>query len=84
MRVDLSGIASATKKLASGEKVTYYYAWRGGPRLKGELGSPEFVSSYEQAHRTLHGSLQGSRRRASEPVTILLLKTLLLTPKTDR
>ena len=23
----------------------YYYAWRGGPRLTGEPGSPEFVSS---------------------------------------
>ena len=35
MRVNLKGIASATKVLASGEKVTYYYAWRGGPRFDG-------------------------------------------------
>jgi hypothetical protein len=26
-----------------------YYAWRGGPRLDGEPGSPEFVSSYHLA-----------------------------------
>lgn len=32
--------------------VTYYYAWRGGPNLRGEPGSPEFVRSYEEAHRT--------------------------------
>jgi integrase len=51
LRVNLPGVASATKELATGEKVTYYYAWRGGPRLKGEPGTPEFVSSYEQAHR---------------------------------
>jgi hypothetical protein len=51
VRVKLKGIASATKLLATGEKVTYFYAWRGGPRLKGEPGSPEFISSYEQAHR---------------------------------
>jgi integrase len=51
VRVKLKGIASATKLLATGEKVTYFYAWRGGPRLKGELGSPEFILSYEQALR---------------------------------
>ena len=49
MRVKLKGIASATKILASGEKVTYHYAWRGGPRLDGEPGSPEFMLSYERA-----------------------------------
>jgi integrase len=27
----------------------YWYAWRGGPRLAGELGSPEFHTSYNQA-----------------------------------
>src|SRR5262249_659576 len=31
--------------------VTYYYAWRGGPRLVGEPGSPEFLASYQAAHR---------------------------------
>jgi integrase len=51
MRVKLPHIASATKVLASGEKVTYHYAWRGGPRLRGEPGSAEFLLSYEQAHR---------------------------------
>jgi integrase len=54
MRVPLKGIASATKILASGEKVTYYYAWRGGPQLRGQPGSPEFVQSYEKAHRERH------------------------------
>jgi integrase len=51
MRVRLKGVASATKRLASGEKVKYYYAWRGGPQLLGKPGSPEFVQAYEQAHR---------------------------------
>jgi integrase len=44
-------VASATKVLASGQKVTYYYAWRGGPLLQGEPHSPEVIQSYEQAHR---------------------------------
>lgn len=28
---------------------TYYYAWRGGPRLEGEPGSAEFQASYARA-----------------------------------
>lgn len=29
----------------------YYYAWRGGPRLKGAPGSPEFMASYYEANQ---------------------------------
>ena len=50
VRVELKGIA---KVEAKGR--TYWYAWRGGPRLRGEPGSPEFVASYNDAveqHRT--------------------------------
>jgi integrase len=51
MRVKLKGIATATARLANGERVTYYYAWRGGPRLVGEPGTSEFLLSYEAALR---------------------------------
>lgn len=44
MKVRLKGIATATSK---GHR--YYYAWRGGPRLKGLPGSPEFMASYQEA-----------------------------------
>jgi integrase len=44
VKVDLKGIA---KVRAKGQ--TYYYAWRGGPRLRGEPGSPEFMASYNEA-----------------------------------
>jgi integrase len=44
VKVDLKGIA---KVQAKGH--TYYYAWRGGPRLRGEPGSPEFHASYNEA-----------------------------------
>jgi hypothetical protein len=50
MRVHLKGIHTATAKLAGGKTVTYYYAWRGGPRLVGVPGSPEFLASYTAAH----------------------------------
>jgi integrase len=49
MRVVLRGIDSAVKRLADGSTRTYYYAWRGGPRLMGEPGTPEFVASYNAA-----------------------------------
>jgi integrase len=49
MRVRLKGLNSITKKLADGSERTYYYAWKGGPPLRGELGSPEFIASYNEA-----------------------------------
>jgi integrase len=49
MRVRLKGINSIRKKLATGEFVTYYYTWKGGPRLDGVPGTPEFIASYNQA-----------------------------------
>src|SRR5262245_1754797 len=44
MKVELRGVAKVTAKGR-----TYYYAWRGGPRLRGEPGSPEFHASYNEA-----------------------------------
>jgi integrase len=44
VKIDLKGIA---KVRAKGR--TYYYAWRGGPPLRGEPGSPEFLASYNEA-----------------------------------
>jgi integrase len=49
MRIRLRGINTVTKKLADGGERTYYYAWKGGPPLRGELGTPEFVASYNEA-----------------------------------
>jgi integrase len=44
VRVDLKGIAKVTSKGRA-----YYYAWRGGPRLRGRPGTPEFVASFNEA-----------------------------------
>jgi integrase len=49
MRVRLRGVNSTTKALADGTRRTYYYAWKGGPRLRGEPGAPEFIASYNEA-----------------------------------
>jgi integrase len=48
-RIRLKGLNSATKVLADGRRVTYWYAWRGGPQLRGEPGTPEFIASYNEA-----------------------------------
>ncbi|MCK1496077.1 tyrosine-type recombinase/integrase [Bradyrhizobium sp. 188] len=44
VKIDLKGIAKVTAKGR-----VYWYAWRGGPRLSGDPGSPEFVASYNEA-----------------------------------
>ena len=45
MRVHLKGIH---KVKAKGQ--TYYYAWRGGPRIKAQPGTPAFIAEYNAAH----------------------------------
>jgi integrase len=49
MRVRLRGINLVTKRLADGTLRTYWYAWKGGPPLRGKPGTPEFVASYNEA-----------------------------------
>src|SRR5579864_1668517 len=49
MQVRLRGINRVVKRLADGSTETYCYAWKGGPRLRGKPGSPEFVASYNAA-----------------------------------
>lgn len=38
-----------SKRLADGSRVTYFYAWKGGPRLPGKPGDPEFMDAYNEA-----------------------------------
>ena len=49
MRVRLKGINPVRKRLADGTWKTYWYAWKGGPPLRGEPGTPEFIHSYNEA-----------------------------------
>lgn len=50
MRVELKGVHKTRKRLADGSWREYFYAWKGGPPLVGQPGSPEFVRSYQEAH----------------------------------
>jgi integrase len=49
MRIELKGLYWTYAVLADGTKKFYYYAWKNGPRLAGEYGSPEFVASFNAA-----------------------------------
>ena len=49
MRIRPKGINSIRKKLADGTWRTYWYAWKGGPPLRGEPGSPEFIADFDAA-----------------------------------
>ena len=40
-------------RLATGETRVYFYAWRGGPRIRAVPGTPEFISHYHAAHASL-------------------------------
>jgi hypothetical protein len=66
MRVRLKGINFATKRLADGTLRTYWYAWRGGPLLSGQPGTPEFQASYNEA--------VGSRAAVPQGVILTILQ----------
>lgn len=65
MRVMLKGIHKVRKRLASGEVKTYYYAYRGGPQIKAEPRTPEFIRQYTEAHASI-------RQPASHTVMALI------------
>lgn len=51
MRVvrQLKGIHTTYKRLADGTLRKYYYAWKGGPRIDAEPGTPEFSRQFDEA-----------------------------------
>lgn len=49
MRIRLKGLNSKKRTLADGSVVTYYWAWKGGPRLPGRPGDPQFMAAYNAA-----------------------------------
>jgi integrase len=83
MRIRLKGINPVPKRLADGTRKTYWYAWKGGPRLRGEPGTPEFIASYNEAAArkvvTPQGTLQSPLRsyQASAEFSGLAVRTRL-------
>ena len=56
----LKHVNSKTKTLADGTRKTYYYAWKGGPRLPDDPSSPQFRLSYDEAWRQRKKSARGT------------------------
>lgn len=46
MHVKLKGLNRKKVRLTTGCVVTYYYAWKGGPRIQEDYGTKEFVAAY--------------------------------------
>jgi integrase len=65
VRVHLKGIKRTSKRLADGSEATYFYAWRGGPRLPGQPGDSEFVAAYNEA-------IAGKRPKSGETLASIL------------
>lgn len=51
MEIKLVGVHKIRATLASGEKVTYHYAWRGGPRIKAKPGTIAFTHEFVRLTR---------------------------------
>src|SRR5664280_3172731 len=60
MRVHLKGIHRIELRLATGETRIYYYAWRGGPRINAQPGTPDFIRCYQEAHASLRRPKAGT------------------------
>lgn len=48
MRVNLAGLYWTQATLKSGELVKYYYAWKGGPRIKAQFGTQAFLREFNE------------------------------------
>jgi integrase len=53
VRVVLKGIHRVKRRLASGAIKVHFYAWRGGPAIHAQPGTPEFVEAYNEAHKSI-------------------------------
>jgi integrase len=65
-KIEFKGVHKVTRKLASGKVKVHYYAWRGGPALKGEPGSVEFIESYQAAVGSTKPKADGTFRALIE------------------
>jgi integrase len=60
MRVHLKGIHRVSRRLASGQIETYFYAWRGGPRIDAKPGTPDFIRLFNEAHQSIRKPKAGT------------------------
>jgi integrase len=59
---ELKGLHRVKGKRADGSPVFYYYAWRGGPRIASEFGTPEFQREFDLLHKDAAGERRAAAR----------------------
>jgi integrase len=64
MKPPFKGLHRVRKRLSSGRLTTYYYAWRGGPRLFSDYGTAAFASEFAEAHRNKSAPAKGTFNEA--------------------
>ena len=65
MQVKLKGLFKVRRKLVSGDYRVHYYAWRGGPKMRTEYGTPEFVAEFDLHHQLKAGKFTQSTTGAA-------------------
>jgi hypothetical protein len=65
MRMLMKDLNWSRVKLADGTIKTYWYAWRGGPRINAAPGTPEFFRCYNEA-------VASRRRKSAETFSSLI------------
>ena len=48
VKVMLKGVHRVRRRLAGGAERVHHYAWRGGPRIDAEPGTPEFLAEWQR------------------------------------
>ena len=48
---DLKGLHRVRKRLADGSERLHFYAWRGGPRIESDYGTPDFQREFGLLHQ---------------------------------
>jgi hypothetical protein len=69
-------LKGVVKQRAKGR--TYYYAWKGGPRVRGEPGTKEFLLSLAAAHEQEDSKLPGGVRPKCEDDSWNVMKPPLI------
>lgn len=65
---ELPGLHRVNIKRPGKEPLVYFYAWRGGPRIQSEPGTPEFRQEFELLHKR-----EAGERRAAAAKTLNLI-----------
>jgi integrase len=59
VQVDLKGIHKVKRRLSGGGHSLHFYAWRGGPKIEAEPGTPQFIAEFHALTATRDKPIKG-------------------------